>query len=159
MGRPSKYQEQFPEQAAYLTKLGATDKDLAEFFKVSESTINLWKEEHPEFSESLKQGKEYADSLVVKSLYKRATGYEFEDIQFASFQGEIFSEKYTKHIPPDITAIIFWLKNRRPEEWRDKQEIDHTSKGKSITPNKTLTDDEIKVEIEKRGLPISIFDK
>lgn len=154
-GRPSKYQPEFPKQAEKMTRLGATDKDLADFFEVNTDTIYEWKNTHPEFSEALKRGKELADGQVIQSLYKRATGYEFQDTQFASFQGMIISKEYTKHIPPDPTSMIFWLKNRLPKEWRDRQEIDHTSKDEKINsiPNTGITADQLEKEFEKRGLP------
>jgi hypothetical protein len=143
-GRPSKYNESIPKQAEKLAKFGATDKDLADFFEVAESTINLWKEEHPEFSESLKRGKDLADGQVIKSLYQRATGYEHPDVDIRTVSvgggiSQIVETEIVKRYPPDTTAAIFWLKNRRPQEWRDRQEIDHTSKGDKITPLQILS--------------------
>lgn len=124
-GRPTKYKEEYNEQVYKLCLLGATDKDLADFFEVTESTINLWKQDYLEFSESLKRGKIEADAVIASKLYHRAKGYEHKDIQFATFQGEITDQvEYVKHYPPDTTAAIFWLKNRQPTKWRDKQEID-----------------------------------
>lgn len=129
-GRPTKYDEKYDLQAYKLCLLGATDKDLADFFDVSESTINLWKLEHPSFSESLKQGKYEADAEVAHKLYKRATGYSQPDIITASYEGKITDiQEVTKHFPPDTTAAIFWLKNRQPKNWRDKQEIEHAGEG------------------------------
>lgn len=125
MARPSKYKEEFNIQAYKLCLLGATDKELADFFEIDEATINRWKEKYPKFCESLKRGKVQADSEIASKLYHRAKGYEHEDIQFATFQGEITDQvKYIKHYPPDTTAAIFWLKNRQRDKWRDKQETD-----------------------------------
>lgn len=123
-GRPSKYKNEFPEQARKLCMLGATDKDMAEFFEVGESTLNRWKTEYPEFRESLKGGKLMADASVAESLYKRATGYEHPEDDIKVVAGEIVITPTIKHYPPDATSMIFWLKNRRPDLWREKQKPD-----------------------------------
>jgi len=121
-GRPTKYKAEYCDQAHKLTLLGATDRQLADFFNVAESTINLWKLEHDDFSESLKLGKDEADSRVEESLYQRALGYSHSEEKVFNQQGEILTHQTTKHYPPDSTSMIFWLKNRKPEEWRDRQE-------------------------------------
>lgn len=123
-GRPSKYKEEFNKQAFKLALLGATDKDLADFFEVCESTINNWKLEYPEFLESIKKGKDEADATVASKLFHRACGYKHKDVHISNYKGEITITDLDKHYPPDTTAAIFWLKNRQPEKWRDKQEVD-----------------------------------
>lgn len=126
-GRPTRYQAEFAEQAQKLCRLGATDKELADFFAVDVATVNRWKLRHPEFRESLKRGKEIADAEVADRLFKRATGYSHKDTKFATFEGKITDrEEYDKHYPPDTVACIFWLKNRRPDLWRDKVGLEHT---------------------------------
>lgn len=122
VGRPSKFKLEFIDQAKKLCKLGLTDKELAEFFEVAESTLNLWKREHPGFSESLKGGKAIADAEVVEKLYQRATGYEHPEDDIRAVNGEIVITPTIKHYPPDTTAAIFWMKNRQPQKWRDKVE-------------------------------------
>lgn len=124
VGRPSKYNPDFNFQVEKLAKLGATDKEIADFFDVAESTINLWKNEYPEFSESIKKGKIEADANVAHSLYHRAIGYSHEDVDIRVVDKEIVETTLTKYYPPDSTAGIFWLKNRRPKEWRDKHELE-----------------------------------
>jgi hypothetical protein len=131
-GRPSKYEKKFNKQAYKLCLLGATDKDLAAFFEVVESTINEWKISQEGFSESIKRGKVQADSEVAKSLFKRATGYSHKDTDIRVCDGVIVQTPLIKHYPPDSTSMIFWLKNRQSKVWRDKQEIDHTSKGNEL---------------------------
>ena len=128
-GRPSKYEPEFAQQAEKLAKLGLTDKELAAFFEVEEKTLNNWKHEHPEFLQSLKDGKEMADARVVQKLFERAMGYEHPETKFftvnkGDFVQEIETRETTKIYPPDVTAAIFWLKNRQPSRWRDKQETD-----------------------------------
>jgi hypothetical protein len=111
------------EQAAKLAKLGATDIQMADFFGVSEQTLNAWKNSNPKFLESLKAGKEESDQRVEHSLYRRALGYEHDAVKiFCSKDGEVTQVPYREIVPPDTTACIFWLKNRKRTEWRDKYE-------------------------------------
>ena len=112
--------------ARYLCKLGATDADLAEAFGVSVVTIDNWKIKfRDEFLGSLKAGKEEADNHVERSLYARATGYSYDAVKiFHTKDGKITKVPYTEHVPPDVTACIYWLKNRRPDRWRDVQNIE-----------------------------------
>jgi hypothetical protein len=97
-GQPTAYKDVYAEQARKLCLLGYTDLEMADFFSVCEATINNWKLAHPEFLESIKKGKVFADTDVVTSLHDKA-------------------------LDGDTTAMIFWLKNRQPKKWRDKQEI------------------------------------
>ena len=124
MGRPSSYKPEYAKQAAKLCKLGATDREMADFFGVVESTLNLWKLDFPEFSESLKLAKGEADARVEKSLYRRALGYSHDAVKIFHDQNGTTEVPYTEHYPPDTTACIFWLKNRKPGEWRDKIDVD-----------------------------------
>jgi len=157
-GRPSKYKKEYAEQAYKLCLLGATDKELADFFGVTESTLNLWKKEHPEFSESLKNGKEVADANVADRLYKRAMGYEHPEDKIFQYEGEPVIVPTIKHYPPDTTAAIFWLKNRQRGKWRDKQ--DHEVFGKDGGPIETVSrtagmteEEKIALARELRNLP------
>ena len=124
-GRPSKYKPEYAEQAKKLCQLGATDEDLADFFSVGIRTIANWKAEFSEFLQALKAGKDEADDRVERSLYQRAVGYSYDAIHFTSFQGAVTKTEYREHVAPDVTAQIFWLKNRRSEAWRDKTEVHH----------------------------------
>lgn len=150
-GRPSAYKEEYNEQAYKLCLLGHTDAELAEFFEVDESTINNWKIAHPAFFESIKKGKAIADSEVAGSLFKRAIGYGYDettyekiniDIDGVAKEDDLKKEAYkkkvvTKEVAPDVTAQIFWLKNRQKKVWRDKQEHEHTiPQGITINYNK-----------------------
>lgn len=121
-GRPSKYQETYAKQAEKLCALGATDEDLADFFEVSIRTIANWKAQHEEFLQALKGGKDQADDRVERSLYQRAVGYSFDSEKVFNNKGEIVRAKTREHCPPDVTAQIFWLKNRRSDQWRDKHD-------------------------------------
>lgn len=114
-----------------LLKLGAwardglTDKDIAKNIGIAPSTFNEWKYKYPELLDIIKKNKEVADIIIENALYKRAKGYDTieEQIEYAIIEGkrvEVKSKKVIKHIPPDTTAQIFWLKNRKPEVWREK---------------------------------------
>lgn len=128
MGRPSKYKPEFPAQARKLCALGATNPELADFFGVHLDTIDEWKNRHPEFSDALKDAKEQLDAKVERRLFERAMGYSHPAIKMFQAGGMILREEYTEHYPPDTTAAIFWLKNRRPEQWREVKAIEMTGK-------------------------------
>jgi Asp-tRNA(Asn)/Glu-tRNA(Gln) amidotransferase A subunit family amidase len=129
-GRKPKYKPEYAEQAFKLCLLGATDKELADFFEVKESTINDWKKKRKEFSESIKNGKEKADAEVAKSLFKRATGYKQEVVKVFQFQGQPIIVPVTEEVAPDTGACMAWLKNRQKAKWRDKKDVDVNVIGK-----------------------------
>lgn len=125
-GRPTKFKEEYIELAYNYCLLGATDQDLAKFFEVEERTINNWKHDFPEFFQSIKKGKVDADALVARSLFKRAMGYTYKELKEEESENGIKNTTTTKEVAPDTTAQIFWLKNRQPRLWRDKQDIEHS---------------------------------
>lgn len=124
-GRPSKADEVIPEQLELLAAKGWTDQEIAEFYKVTRQTVCNWKNARPEIFDTLKAGKEFADRKVERSLYEKATGYSHPDVHISNFQGEVTITPIIKHYAPDTTAAIFWLKNRKAGEWRDKQDHEH----------------------------------
>lgn len=127
MARPSGFKREYIDQARKIALLGATDMQLADIFGVDTRTIYRWKNEIPEFCQSLKIGKEEADQQVVRSLYHRAVGFEYEAVKiFCSKDGKVTQVPYIEKVPPDTTACIFWLKNRNKAEWRDKIEQEVT---------------------------------
>ena len=126
VGRPTKYKEEYAKQAEKICLLGATDDFLADYFEVDVATIYRWKNDHDDFCEAIKKGKQEADLKVAESLYGRAVGYSHPEQKVFNNQGEIVTHDTIKHYAPDPTAAIFWLKNRQPKEWRDKQEVEHS---------------------------------
>jgi hypothetical protein len=127
MARPSSYKEEFAGQVAKLAVLGATDQEVADFFDVDVRTIYRWKHDHDGFCQALKAGKDIADDRVERSLYQKAIGYEQDEVKIfmpANAAQPVYAPFRAK-IAPDTTAAIFWLKNRRKEDWRDKSEIEH----------------------------------
>jgi hypothetical protein len=114
-----------------MCKLGATNADLADFFEVSTATIWHWSCQHPKFLSAQKIGKGVYDDVVERSLHHRARGYSYdEEISSVNEEtGETEVKRVRKHIPPDTTACIFWLKNRRRERWRDRPDEDGVASG------------------------------
>ena len=102
---------------------GLTDKQIAYNLGIAMSTLQEYKNKHKEFSETLKRGKEVVDREVENALYKSAVGYRYTE-QAVTNKGDIVTvERFEK---PNTTAMIFWLKNRKPQEWRDKQDVNHS---------------------------------
>lgn len=125
MPRKSTYKPEFAEQAHKFCLLGATNDQLAQLLGVSARTIDAWLATKPDFAERVKAGRAVADATVSESLYRRALGYSHKAVKIMSYEGQSFEHEYTEHYPPDTVACIFWLKNRRPDLWRDKIEHQH----------------------------------
>jgi len=137
-GRPTKYKEEFCELVHNYCLLGATNEDLAKFLCVGLSSIDKWIREKPKFSSAVKSGREEADAQVAKSLFKRATGFSCKETKTASHEGRITDTMdIDKHYPPDVNAQTFWLRNRRPDLWREKQEIESTNKTEMVISSET----------------------
>lgn len=137
IGRKGKYHDWLTEEG--LTKLegwardGLTDEQIAHNIGIAVGTLYDWKNRFPEFSEALKKGKEVVDIQVENALLKRALGYEYEETKvMVDADGKKRVERIKKQVQPDVTAQIFWLKNRRPDRWRDKQELETTESTKTV---------------------------
>ena len=127
-GRPSLYKEEYNELVYKLCLLGSTDKEIADIIGVEETTINNWKLSKPGFFESIKKGKDVADAEVANKLYQRAKGFtKTTTRQVQDKQGEVVDMITETYYPPDPVSIIFWLKNRQPTKWRDKQIVENDS--------------------------------
>lgn len=125
-GRPTKYRDEYVEVAKELCMRGAVDADLATAFGVSVSTITTWKVQFPEFLAAIKVAKPIADANVEDSLYRRAMGYTRTETEYKVVGGKLRKIEVERYYPPDTTAMIFWLKNRKSASWSDKQEVQHT---------------------------------
>lgn len=123
MGRPTKWNPDFIRQAQAVAKLAGTDQEVAEVLGISIRTLYKFKAEHDDFSQALSVAKEPADARVVRSLYHRALGYRHTTQKIMQNGGEPIVVEYVEQVPPDTTACIFWLKNRNPNEWRDRHEL------------------------------------
>ena len=128
-----KYDDTFPLLAEGYAREGMIDKEIAAKLGISESTYYEYQNKYSEFSEAIKKGKKPVDIEVENALLKRALGYEYEEqtVEYkAAKEGEAVKpthvKKTKKQVVPDVTAQIFWLKNRRPDLWKDRQ--DHSGK-------------------------------
>jgi len=149
MGRPSRYNPDIhPDTARSLARKGKTNQQIAEAIGVNLDTVQVWINTYPDFSEALKEGKAPADAKVERSLFQRAIGYKITEKKVVQLpDGTKRMEVTEKEVVPDTTAQIFWLKNRLPGEWRDKQIQEIT--GKDGAPIKTETTLNIAEEVKK----------
>ncbi|QNQ62506.1 helix-turn-helix domain-containing protein [Brucella sp. 6810] len=126
-GRDSLYDTSMNDQARKLALLGLTDAEIAEFFGVTERTLNNWKNEFPAFFQSLNAGKVQADADVADSLYRRAVGeVVFVEKRVKVAEGEYDIIRLSQKIPADPGAAKLWLTNRQPDKWREKQQMQLT---------------------------------
>lgn len=128
VGRPSLYKPEYADQARKLALLGLTDKQVADFFGVNPDTIYEWDRKHPEFAEIRARGKVAADGEMVASLWKRGIGFSHEDVHVTSYEGEVTLTPVMKHYPPDFQSISLWLRNRQPDLWKEKVEVNHSGR-------------------------------
>lgn len=126
---------------------GLTDEQIAHNMGISARTLYEWKDKFPQISQTLKKGKEVVDFIVENALFKNAIGYDVEEYEEKiDNKGRVVPTKKIRHIPGNVTAQIYWLKNRRPDKWRDKPvaEIADSADAHNalIDAIKGLTDDE-----------------
>lgn len=154
----SKYDSHVKDKLVLVTswaRNGLTDIQIAHNLGISEDTFYTYKNKYTEFSEALKKGKEVIDFEVENALLKRALGYTFEEVTKESVFNKktgkyelIVTKTVTKEVQPDTTAQIFWLKNRKPKEWRDKKDFEMSGEV-NTNPFNSLTIEELKEIIKK----------
>jgi hypothetical protein len=127
-GRPTAYRPEYAEQVRKLSLLGSTDAEMADFFGVSEVTINAWKKRYPDFLKSMRAGKLIADAEVAEKFYQRACGYSHPAVKILQYQGRPIEVVYTEHYSPDTHAASLWLRNRQPRKWRDVEKTEDDAK-------------------------------
>jgi len=109
------------------SKAGLTDAEVAEEFRVDIRTVHRWKKSHPEFAKALIETKALLDSRVELSLYRRALGYRYTEVEVTLEDGEVTKRvEREKEVLPDVGAIRLWLINRDAANWRDKQDVEHS---------------------------------
>lgn len=123
-GKSTKYHPDFAELAYKHCLLGATPEQVASLLRVTEQTIYNWMDRHPEFAIAMEEGRGIADMNVSLSLYKKATGFTHKAVKVFQFQGQPVVVPYTEVVPPDTDAAKFWLKNRQPQQWKEKVEVE-----------------------------------
>lgn len=134
MGARGKYEYWLTSEGLTLlegwARDGLTDEQLAQKIGINPATLYDWKNKFNKISEALKKGKEVVDIQVENALLKRALGYDYQEQRIEkSEKDETKIIQTIKHVPADTAAQIFWLKNRRPDKWRDKPEVPGDSDG------------------------------
>lgn len=129
MARPSKYETHVQPKLMLIeawARDGLTDADMCKNLDIGKDAFIDYKKRYPELSEVLTRGKEVIDVMVENALLKAALGYDYTEEELNKMTGDPIELRKVAH--PNTTALIFWLKNRKPKEWRDRQEIDHSGK-------------------------------
>ena len=148
-GRKGKYHDWITEEG--LLKIegwardGLTDEQIAHNIGIARGTLYKWKDKYSDIDDALKKGKEVIDRQVENALLKRALGYEYEEVKQIIEKDDKGKdrkriEKTVKQVIPDTTAQIFWLKNRKPAEWRDKQNLEVEGNLDISSMDKLITD-------------------
>lgn len=139
---------------------GLTDEQIAANIGISRSTLNEWKKKYSDISDTLKRGKDVVDVQVENALLKRALGYTYDEVtrervlDYDPTTGQVtgshmeVTKKVTKEVQGDTTAQIFWLKNRRPEQWRDKRDVQVEGEINTNNPFQGLSTDELRKLID-----------
>ena len=131
---------------------GLTDEQIANNIGIRRPTLYDWKNKYHDISDALKKGKEVIDRQVENALLKRALGYEYvETTKELTDLGLTVTKQVTKQVSPDTTAQIFWLKNRKPKEWRDKKETEVTGNLNVNNPFSDLSVDELRKLANRDG--------
>lgn len=130
---------------------GLTDEQIAHNMGCNVRTLYVWKKEYPQIEQALKTGKEVVDIQVENALFKRAIGYDYEEVKtiietLPGGEKRQRAERTRKHVAGDVTAQIFWLKNRKQIEWRDRKETQLSGSVETTTANplEGLTRDEVR---------------
>lgn len=151
VGRRSKYHTHVEPRLIEIegwARDGLIDEDIAKKLGVAVSTFHNYKNQFPELMESLKKGKEVVDREVENALLKRALGYKYDEVTKEMVEdgtGRLAVTKVvTKEVQPDVTAQIFWLKNRKPDVWRDKKETELSGGLNVNNPYEGLTTEELR---------------
>ncbi|EEL73429.1 hypothetical protein bcere0027_53480 [Bacillus cereus AH676] len=122
---------------------GLVDEQIAKNIGISRATLSNWKKKHPLITRALAKGKEVVDREVENALLKKALGYTYEEVitMRQEVEEDVFQDvevkRIKKQVPPDTTAIIFWLKNRKQDTWRDRKEFDHSGEMKQTVEQTT----------------------
>ena len=154
-----KYQEWLTEEGLLQLEAwardGLTEEQIAHNMGISRKTLYEWKSKYSDICDTLKRGKEVVDIQVENALLKRALGYTYKEVTREKVfnpetgQYELMPTKeVTKEVVPDTTAQIFWLKNRRPEQWRDKRDVSVEGELNTNNPFAGLSTDELRKIIE-----------
>ncbi len=165
-GRKGKYHEWLTPDGLLLiegwAREGLTEEQIAKNMGCAYDTLNEWKKKFSDISEALKRGKAPVDIQVENALLKRALGYEYEEvttevIEQPNGKKKKQVKKTTKVMPPDTTAQIYWLKNRRPDRWRDTRNIETKSSGKlaELIEGLMTTTEDNEDDLHEKAAPVN----
>ena len=154
-GRKGVYREWITDEGLTIVKGWAMDglsnKQIAHNMGIDESTFYEWQNKFSQFSEAVKEGKEVIDRQVENALLKRALGYEVEESKTymkddGTGRKTKHVEKTNKHVASDATSMIFWLKNRKPNEWNDRKHVEHSGglNNTNVNTFKDISTEELK---------------
>lgn len=150
VARTARWERWLTDEA--LTKIqgwardGLIEKQIAHNMSISVTTLTDWKKRFPQILEALQKGKEVVDREVENALYKRALGYWVTETKTITMpDGDVRTEEIHKHIAPDTTAQIFWLKNRKPDQWREKNDL-------TLTPSNGVLESLMELHNGKRNV-------
>lgn len=146
-----KYREDFPERAERLAEKGYIDKEIAHKLGISEETFYNYMKEYPEFFKAVKRGKEKPDLEVERALLKSAKGHEYEKVteEFDSESKLIRRRVELMHVEPNVKANIFWLTNRKGDEWKNRKEHEISGKIEVVEGLAEMTVDELKEQLAR----------
>ena len=142
MARPSKYESHVQPKMLLIeawARDGLTDADICKNLDVGKDAFIEYKKQYPELTEALKRGKEVIDVMVENALLKAALGYDYTEEELNKMTGDPIELRKVAH--PNTTALIFWLKNRKPKTWRDKQELEHSGDVNFVINRKRMNAD------------------
>jgi hypothetical protein len=123
-GRPTLYRPELCEMVRRLALLGLNDVEMADAINIDVHTFSDWKARHREFRQALARGGVQADAKVAQSHYRRATGYRAPAVKIMQYEGQPIVVPYEQYYPPDVGAQKNWLANRRPDQWRERKEVE-----------------------------------
>ena len=162
-GARGKYHEWLTKEGLTLiegwARDGLIDEQIAANIGITTTTLYDWKKKYADFSDALKKGKETSNYEVENALFKSATGYEYEERKEVQEVVDGVMRKRVeitrKQVPPNATSAIFWLKNRKPDKWRNKQEIEVNKLQAEIKKIEAETA-RIESQTDKEGVPETV---
>jgi hypothetical protein len=111
-------------QLKLLLQAGWTDKEVGEFFGIARETLVTWRREDPEIKKMMDEWRVPSNEKIERTMYEKANGYTVREVQQRTdSKGNVSTVETIKELPPDTTAMIFWLKNRSASKWREKIEL------------------------------------
>lgn len=148
VGRTNEYETIWKhrlDEVEEWASMGLSNLQIANNMNIGDATLYDWQNKHPEFRDTIKRGKYKVDLQVENALFKKALGTEYTEVKKVYKNGKVIGEeRVTKQLAPDTTAQIFWLKNRQPQDWRDRRHIEHEGSMEVNNPLAGLTTEELR---------------